>query len=276
MPDYRASEQTLAWAPSAKETDHVQHRQGRRVQARRPHGQAARLRRHAARRARRVRPAEGSRRRRGRAARGGRAAASTTSTPAISTARTSPIRSSARRCIPIPTISSSSPRSAPGAARTLRGSRRFSREELTQAVHDNLRNLGLDALEVVNLRSMFGVHGPVGGSIEAPLTVARRASAPGPGAPHRLEQRHADPDRRGTQDLRDRLRAEPLQYRASGRRRADRPTRARRRRLRRRFSRSAGLRRCSRRSCPTSRGGSARRRCRSRSPGCWPARPTSC
>jgi pyridoxine 4-dehydrogenase len=47
----------------------------------------------------------------------------------------------------------------------------FSREELTQAVHDNLRNLGLDVLEVVNLRSMFDVHGPAEGSLEAPLTV---------------------------------------------------------------------------------------------------------
>ena len=47
----------------------------------------------------------------------------------------------------------------------------FSRVELTQAVHDNLRNLGLDVLEVVNLRSMLGIHGPVEGSIEAPLTV---------------------------------------------------------------------------------------------------------
>ena len=47
----------------------------------------------------------------------------------------------------------------------------FSNEELKQAVHDNLRNLGLDALEVVNLRSMFSQHGPAEGSIEAPLTV---------------------------------------------------------------------------------------------------------
>ncbi|WP_047461127.1 aldo/keto reductase family oxidoreductase [Rhizobium rhizogenes] len=47
----------------------------------------------------------------------------------------------------------------------------MSREELTQAVHDNLRNLGLDVLEVVNLRSMLDVHGPVEGSLEAPLTV---------------------------------------------------------------------------------------------------------
>jgi pyridoxine 4-dehydrogenase len=47
----------------------------------------------------------------------------------------------------------------------------FSREELIQAVHDNLRNLGLDVLDVVNLRAMFSVHGPAEGSIEAPLTV---------------------------------------------------------------------------------------------------------
>ena len=43
--------------------------------------------------------------------------------------------------------------------------------ELTQAVHDNLRNLGLDVLEVVNLRSMLDIHGPAEGSLEAPLTV---------------------------------------------------------------------------------------------------------
>ncbi len=47
----------------------------------------------------------------------------------------------------------------------------MSPEELTQAVHDNLRNLGLDVLEVVNLRSMFGINEPAEGSIEAPLTV---------------------------------------------------------------------------------------------------------
>jgi len=47
----------------------------------------------------------------------------------------------------------------------------MSREELTQAVHDNLRHLGLDALPIVNLRSMFDVHQPAEGSIEEPLTV---------------------------------------------------------------------------------------------------------
>lgn len=43
-------------------------------------------------------------------------------------------------------------------------------EALTAAVHDNLRNLGLDVLHAVNLRIMFDVHGPAEGSIEAPLT----------------------------------------------------------------------------------------------------------
>jgi aryl-alcohol dehydrogenase-like predicted oxidoreductase len=47
----------------------------------------------------------------------------------------------------------------------------FSREELTEAVHSNLRHLGLDVLDVVNLRAMFDVHGPAEGSLEAPLTV---------------------------------------------------------------------------------------------------------
>ena len=47
----------------------------------------------------------------------------------------------------------------------------FSREELTRAVHDNLRNLGVDVLDVVNLRAMFDVHHPAEGSLEAPLTV---------------------------------------------------------------------------------------------------------
>jgi len=45
----------------------------------------------------------------------------------------------------------------------------FAPDELQRAVHDNLRNLGLDRLDVVNLRMMFSVHGPAEGSIEAPL-----------------------------------------------------------------------------------------------------------
>ncbi|WP_188851010.1 aldo/keto reductase family oxidoreductase [Aureimonas glaciei] len=47
----------------------------------------------------------------------------------------------------------------------------YSAEDLTAAVHDNLRNLGLETLDVVNLRIMFDVHGPAEGSIAAPLAV---------------------------------------------------------------------------------------------------------
>jgi aryl-alcohol dehydrogenase-like predicted oxidoreductase len=46
----------------------------------------------------------------------------------------------------------------------------LSRQELIDGVHDNLRNLGLDRLDVVNLR-VGGVMGPSEGSIEEPLTV---------------------------------------------------------------------------------------------------------
>jgi len=59
-----------------------------------------------------------------------------------------------------------------GALRGEDGSWRpaMSREQLTQGVHDNLRNLGLEVLEVANLRSMHGIHGPTEGSLEEPLT----------------------------------------------------------------------------------------------------------
>jgi pyridoxine 4-dehydrogenase len=47
----------------------------------------------------------------------------------------------------------------------------FSAAELTQAVHDNLRNLRLEVLDVVNLRIIFDRRGPAEGSIESLLTV---------------------------------------------------------------------------------------------------------
>jgi aryl-alcohol dehydrogenase-like predicted oxidoreductase len=60
-----------------------------------------------------------------------------------------------------------------GAERGRKGSWRpaFSREDLVEAVHDNRRNLGLDALDVVNFRAMFDVRGPAEGSIQEPLAV---------------------------------------------------------------------------------------------------------
>ena len=46
----------------------------------------------------------------------------------------------------------------------------LSRQEIIDGVHDNLRNLGLDSLDIVNLR-VGGMAAPTEGSIEAPLTV---------------------------------------------------------------------------------------------------------
>src|SRR3954469_10473872 len=46
----------------------------------------------------------------------------------------------------------------------------LSRQDLIDGVHDNLRNLGLDTLDVVNLR-VGGMMAPLEGSIEEPLTV---------------------------------------------------------------------------------------------------------
>jgi aryl-alcohol dehydrogenase-like predicted oxidoreductase len=43
-------------------------------------------------------------------------------------------------------------------------------EDLRRGVHDNLRNLGLDTLDVVNLRIMGSIHSPSEGSIEKPVT----------------------------------------------------------------------------------------------------------
>ncbi len=47
----------------------------------------------------------------------------------------------------------------------------FDPDELTRAVEDNLANLGLEALDIVNLRLMFDTHGPAEGSLAAPLKV---------------------------------------------------------------------------------------------------------
>lgn len=47
----------------------------------------------------------------------------------------------------------------------------ISPEDLTAGVHDNLRNLGLDALDIVNYRAMGSIHGPKEGSIAKQVTV---------------------------------------------------------------------------------------------------------
>jgi aryl-alcohol dehydrogenase-like predicted oxidoreductase len=60
-----------------------------------------------------------------------------------------------------------------GARRPADGSWRpaSSPQELTAGVHDNLRNLGLDALEIVNYRAPGAIHEPAEGSIAGPVTV---------------------------------------------------------------------------------------------------------
>jgi pyridoxine 4-dehydrogenase len=54
----------------------------------------------------------------------------------------------------------------------------YSREQLTEEVHDNLRNLGVDALEVVNLRVGHPLM-PLDASIEEPLTILTELKAQG-------------------------------------------------------------------------------------------------
>lgn len=70
-----------------------------------------------------------------------------------------------------------------GAARGADGSwlPAMTPDELTNAVHDNLRNLGLDVLDVVNLRLMGGGagHGPAEGSLEEPLAALARLQQEG-------------------------------------------------------------------------------------------------
>jgi pyridoxine 4-dehydrogenase len=60
-----------------------------------------------------------------------------------------------------------------GARRPLDGSWQsaISPQDLTAAVHDNLRNLGLDALDIVNYRAMGAIHGPAEGPIAEQVTV---------------------------------------------------------------------------------------------------------
>ena len=55
----------------------------------------------------------------------------------------------------------------------------ISRQELVAAVHDNLRNLGLDALDVVNFRTWGNGHGPAEGSIAEPFAILAELQAQG-------------------------------------------------------------------------------------------------
>ncbi|MFA4950427.1 MAG: aldo/keto reductase [Brevundimonas sp.] len=70
-------------------------------------------------------------------------------------------------------FSAKSSRAQPGRSRRARRwLPAMSTAELTSAVHDNLRNLGLEAMDIVNLSIMGSAdgHGPSGGSIAEPLS----------------------------------------------------------------------------------------------------------
>ena len=54
----------------------------------------------------------------------------------------------------------------------------LSRQELTDGVHDNLRNLGVDSLDIANLR-VGGISAPTEGSIAEPLTVLAELKSQG-------------------------------------------------------------------------------------------------
>lgn len=55
----------------------------------------------------------------------------------------------------------------------------FSEQELIQAVHDNLNNLGLEQLDVVNLRVMLSAEGPAEGSIAEAFSVLAKLQQQG-------------------------------------------------------------------------------------------------
>ena len=86
----------------------------------------------------------------------------------------------------------------------------LSRQELADAVHDNLRNLGLDTLDVVNLR-VGGVMGPSEGIHRRTADGACRAQASGIDSSAWSEQRQSRAVGGSSDNCGDSLRAEPLQ-----------------------------------------------------------------
>ena len=201
--------------------------------------------------------------------------ASTTSIPPTSTVRTSPTKSSARRSPRIRTICTSSRRSVPAATSRAAWPHARTPAELREQVHDNLRRLGLDVLDVVNLR-VGGIEAPEPGSIaeqfEALAELRRAGADPAPGPQHR----HRRAARRGAGDRARRLRAEHVQHRPPRRRRPRRPHRPAGHRVRAVFPARRLLATAVGRPAGRRRRSWTRRRWPSRWPGCCAARRTSC
>ena len=152
----------------------------------------------------------------------------------------------------------------------------FSPADLARAVHDNLRNLGLDAMDVVDLRVMGKVHAPSEGSIEEQFVALAELQRQGLVRQLGLEQCDVHAGQAGARHRQSRLRAEPLQPRPSRGRRVRRRTGEGRHRLCAVLSLSAASRRCNPPRYPKSRRNWGPRRCRSRWPGCCTVRPTFC
>ena len=87
-----------------------------------------------------------------------------------------------------------------------------SADDLRRAVEDNLRNLGLERLDVVNFRAMLGGgnQGPIGGSIAAPFCGAGCDARGGTHPPSRRQQRDGAAGRGGEGDRSGRVRAKPV------------------------------------------------------------------
>jgi pyridoxine 4-dehydrogenase len=145
----------------------------------------------------------------------------------------------------------------------------FSREELTQAVHDNLRHLGMNVLDVVNLRSMHGMVEPAEGSIEAPLAVLADLQ-------HKGLVRHIGLSNVTPAQIEEARRIAPIVCVQNSYNLAHRRDDALIDALACRSFLSAASRRSSRPLCRMSRVGWGPRRCKSRWRGCSTARPTSC
>jgi pyridoxine 4-dehydrogenase len=82
-------------------------------------------------------------------------------------------------------------------------------QELTDAVHDNLRNLGLEALDVANYRVMGSGHGTQEGSIAEQVRALAELRRHGL-IRHIGQQRYAGSGSRSAGDRRDRVRAKQL------------------------------------------------------------------
>jgi aryl-alcohol dehydrogenase-like predicted oxidoreductase len=137
-------------------------------------------------------------------------------------------------------------------------------QELIDGVHDNLRNLGLDALDIVNFRVMGSGLGTGEGSIAEQVTTLADLQRKG-------LIRHLGVSNATATQLAEAQKIADIVCVQNNYNLAHRHDDA----LIRSF-RSAGSRRSSRQPFLMSRASSGRRRCRSRSRGCCTRRPTSC